>query len=367
MRITIRHNKPNKSSGLPKNGFFGYDRKDRKTNMILKHGIVVVLALVAIAAFVPFGNKSCASGIAPQTCDTEVWKTMEFRARMEAEREIMQNQNLIFKPDSILAYTCFDKFAEHAAQHGGRLFTHTTYWGGKEIIPWGKPDGMDHAMTEVVLKSMDKYIQANFPYDMLGGRGQDLGGGEGLKPYVTSQTGKGDYACNVMNNVWKVAKCVNFVHNDKFQDTDGFYPYADMKGHDGGDDVKGYETLVETRQYPTALKCAGSTKVFPYSWKPAYDRSRNEHNFGNMNRFYEFSAPLKKAYEDVRKKIEPAGMCGDPIFTGITVIQSAAGGGQTHKDGVCTNPGCVFAKSGRCVLSHSTIGNDPAKQNPGGR
>lgn len=335
---------------LPKRAFFGYDGKDGMKTMILRYGIVI-LALTAFFAVLPLGNNSCASaggaggGIAPQTCDTEVWKTMEMRARMETEREIMQNQNLIFKPDSILAYTCFDKFAEHAAEYGGVIFTHTTYWDGKLIIPWGPPDGMDHAMKQVVLQSMDKYIQSNFPYAMLGGRGDDIGG-TGMNAYTTSMTGKGTYACDRMNNVWKVAKCLNFIHNDKFQDTDGYYPFIDMKGHDGGDNIKGYQTIIETREYPTALKCEGAVKVYQNSWYDAWSKARNENSFGNMNRFYDFSTPLRTTFTDVREKVEP-GECSDAIMTGVTVIQSAASGGDEYLDGVCTNPGCVYKKGGK--------------------
>lgn len=343
---------------LPKRAFFGYDRKDGKKTMILKYGIVI-LGLAGMLAVLPLGNQSCAagvggaggaggaagSGIAPQTCDTEVWKTMEMRAKMETEREIMQNQNLIFKPDSILAYTCFDKFAEHAAKYGGVIFTHTTYWDGKEIIPWGPPDGMDHSMKQVVLKSMDTYMQKNFPYSMLGGRGDDIGG-TGMNAYTTSLKGKGDYSCDRMNNVWKVAKCLNFVHNDKFQDTDGFYPYMDLKGHDGGDDIMGYATIKDTRAYPTELKCESNAPVAKNSWQFAWLKSRNENSFGNMNRFYEFSNPLRKTFEDVRKRLEPNDCEALPIFTGVTVILSNASGGDEYPDGVCTNPGCVYVKSG---------------------
>lgn len=318
--------------------------------MILKYG-TIILALTAFFAVLPLGNKGCAQtagsgggGIAPQTCDTQVWQTMEMRARMETEREIMQNQNLIFKPDSILAYTCFDKFAEHTAQYVGPLFTHTTYWGGKEIVPWGSPDGMDHAIQGAVLKSMDTYLQSNFPYSMLGGRGDELGG-NGLSTYTTSMTGKGSYSCDRMNNVWKTAKCINFIHNDGFSDTDGYYPFIDMKGHDGGEDVKGYQTINETRVFPSALACTGSTPVYQNTWYVAWLKSRNENLFGYMNRFYKFSQPLVTTFQDVRKKVDP-GKCDNAIYTGVTVIESAASGGKTYPDGVCTNPGCVYVKTG---------------------
>lgn len=323
--------------------------------------ILTIAALAALFVAFPADKKSCAQttsggGIAPQTCDTQVWQTMEMRARMETEREIMQNQNLIFKPDSVLAYTCFDHFAEHAAQYGGVLFTHTTYWDGQEIIPWGSPNGMDHAIKTVVLDSMRNYMNGNFGatstsgpagetssagFSMLGDRGNDLGASAGLGAYQTSMTGKGTYNCNVMSAVWKAAKCMNFIHNNNFEDIDGFYPFANLQAHDGGEDIQGYETIDETRQYPAALACVSAFKVYQNTWVDAYRKSRNEDNFGSMNRFYDFSIPLVQTYQDVREKLEPA-ECGEPIPTGITVIETEG----TYADGVCTNPGCVFVKSG---------------------
>jgi len=326
-----------------------------------KYSALTVLALLATAlSFLPMGNKSCAQGaaggdgggIAPQTCDTQVWQTMEMRAKLETEREVMQNQNLIFKPDSILSYVCFDKFAEHAAKYGGVLFTHTTYWDGKEIIPWGPPWGMDEAMKNVVEKSMKTYMDSNFPYSMLGGRGQFLGS-SGLDTYQTSQAGKGDYECSRMNAVWKAAKCMNYIHNSSFKDTDGFYPFADLQGYQGGDNIAGYETIKDTRKFPDALKCSADAPVDGNTWINAYRYSRDETSFGSMNKYYDFSQPLDKVFTDVRKKVEP-GQCDKPILTGVTVIESAASGGDTYADGVCTNPGCVFKKDGNqgsCVTA----------------
>lgn len=324
------------------------------------------LGILAGLCLLPMGNDGCAGagtggGIAPQTCDTQVWQTMEMRARMETEREIMQNQNLIFKPDSVLAYTCFDKFAAHASLYGGSLFTHTKYWGGQEIIPWGAQYGMDEAMKNVVTKSMETYMTSNFNHSMLGGRGSSMPSGgasgasrdtatQGLNTYKTTQVpSKGsDYSCAQMNAVWTAAKCMNFIHNANFTE-DGYHPFIDLKGHNGGQDVAGYQTYKDVRSFPTA--CTSEAPVFNNTWEQAWRKSRNEDSFGSMNRFYQYSEPLNKVFTDVREKVEP-GQCSDAILTGVQVIESVASGGQEYADGVCTNPGCVFQKngnSGRCV------------------
>jgi hypothetical protein len=327
-------------------------------------------------ALFAYSEQGCASSIAQQTCDTEVWKTMTDRAHIETEREIMQNQNLIFKPDSILAYTCFDNFAAHASLYVGQLFTHTKYWNGKLIIEWGAPYGMDNAMQKVVIDSMKPYIEGSFKYSMLGGRGEFIAGtsGGGALSYKTPQDignmGR-TYSCDVMNNVWKAAKCLNFIHNSDFEETDGFYPFIGLEPVDGDAKIKGYDEIKETRVFPTDLTCAGGAEPIygksgqegQSSWEVAYRDSRNETEFGDPNRYYQFGEPLDTAHKKVREKVE-LGKCHTAILTGVQVLESPSGSAQPYADGVCTNPGCIFVKngmSGSCQESgKETPSTDPA-------
>ena len=69
----------------------------------MRYQVLILLALI-IGVFIPSPH---AAEIAPQSCDSNYWRQLSSRAWLEAEREIMQNQNLIFKPDSVLQYTCF--------------------------------------------------------------------------------------------------------------------------------------------------------------------------------------------------------------------------------------------------------------------
>lgn len=295
--------------------------------------------------------------IASQTCDTQVWQTMEARARIETEREIMQNQNLIFKPDSILSYMCFDKMAGHAASSVGVLFTHTTYWEGKEIIPWGPKYGMDEAINKVVIDSLKKYQLANFPHAYMGGRGPEyMGQGNANPPPAQNVSKSSTYECGEMGKVWAAAKCANFMHTQTLAVNDGFFPYLNLKpGPGGGEPVAGYETKNDVRKYPTA--CSG-TPITGSTWKDMYHLSRNENNFGTVDLKYQFGTPLKTAFQDVRKKIEPGACGGDPVKTGVTVILGPSST-KTQQDGVCTNPGCTFVASdggGTCLQAGSSTG-----------
>lgn len=287
------------------------------------------------------GTTTAATGtIAAQTCDTNVWQTMENRARMETEREIMQNQNLIFKADSVLNYVCMDKFAAHASANVGVLFTHTSYWSPM-VFPWeGKNGamGMPEAMQKVVIASMTKYRDSNFPDEYLGGRGREL---SLPKPQITDipkGSSSGSYECGVMSQVWNVAKCLNFLQTATAVDNDGFYPFKNLTGTAGGQNVDGYEKKNEVRQFPSP--CSG-TPISP-AWAAITDQSRNKNDA-----VYPYTVPNNQAFTDVRNLIEPGKCDGAGVKTGVKIIL-APGGPVGQDDGVCTNPGCTY-KAGKCA------------------
>lgn len=330
--------------------------------MNLKTSILILLVLSAVLIIAPSSNDACAqSTIAQQTCDTQVWRTMETRARLETEREIMQNQNLIFKADSILNYTCFDSFAAHAAQNVGVLFTHTTYFTGSQVIQWGNPNGMDYALDNAVRRSMDTYITSNFNHSYLGGRGQYVGLQTPIVNQIPAQGGQ--YQCDVMAEVWRVAKCLNFIHTQDFATTDGFYPYIDLRGI-GYPDVAGYAnaSINDTRRFPTA--CSG-TPITGSTWEVAYRDSRNETGFGANDRYYDYGEPLRETFRAVRELVEPA-TCGPALPTGVMVILGpGTAQGDRYMDGICTNPGCSYRRGsassvGTCTTAAPAAGGGAA-------
>lgn len=322
--------------------------------MAIQYKFLILVALIGLAYGLAPVKGACATGtIANQTCDTQVWRTMEARARIETEREIMQNQNLIFKPDSILTYVCFDSFASHAASTVGPLFTHTTYFEGKEIIPATGDNGMGKALNKVVIDAMKPYITGNFDHALLGGRGKEL---NLTKTDPTEISGSGStYTCGKMSQVWAVAKCLNFLHTTNFATNDGFFPFLDLTAESGGESVSGYEGKKDVRKFPT--DCSGEP-ITGSTWKDMYRLSRNEVNFGDPNKSYQYGTPLNKAFTEVRKLVEPAksDTCEKPIKTGVKVILSI--GGQTpYDDGVCTNPGCALSKDGTECKGQATGGS----------
>jgi hypothetical protein len=319
-----------------------------------KLSLVVMLALLIGNMPLVKTSKAAEVDIAEQPCDTQYWKQMSARAWMEAEREIMMNQNLIFKPDSVLEYTCFDRMARLTAHKGGDTFTHTTYFG-QPIIQKTDEQGLPKSINKVVYAVLEPYIQGNYSHDFLGGRAQRLSidnKDSQIEPPLNPLDG--DYVCNYMANVWKAAKCANFVDNAAFEQTDGFYPFEGIKGHNGTPDVKGYDEIQETRIWPTNLSCApqagpGGGQNVAQDMGPAGSweaQIRLSANIAGGGELYPFKEPLKEVYQDVFKRIAPQGEegvdCSDqpPIATGITVYD----GSSNYKDGVCTNPGCAYVR-----------------------
>lgn len=330
----------------------------RKTLLLLVAGLLGLFPL-----------SSYAQDIAPQPCDSEYWRQMSARAWLEAEREIMQNQNLIFKADSVLEYTCFDRFVDVAAGPGGDIFVHTDYFGQKIIKRDDDPHAMEKALEYVVASALPVYQKAGFDHSLLGGRGEYMN----LSPSTSDTfTGSVDYSqaynCDIMSKVWKTAKCANFVDNSNFETTDGFYPFETIKANGSGSDVAGYaDTIKETRKWPANLSCAGSSSApaggatIPASlgaggtWQTQLTLAENK-----GDNLYKFANPLGEIFMDVGEKLEP-GSCGRAgIKTGVKVITS---NGQSHDDGVCTNPGCTYDQTGICKSGGAPPG-DPTNPGP---
>lgn len=316
-----------------------------------------LLSLFSLFIMVALSQPSpshAAPDIAPQPCDTEYWKQMSSRAWMEAQREIMQNQNLIFKPDSVLEYTCFDQFASVAAWEAGDIFTHTEYFGNM-IIPRKSNEAMEVAITKVISNALNQYISQSFGHDYLGGRAAHMSIAD-KDSQIQPATTRVGYTCDVMKNVWQAAKCSNFIDNKKFENTDGFYPFETLKGHNGSPPVVGYNSnqIQETRLFPRV--CGAQTNT-PGGMQTTTGNFGPQGSWGdqialaeNQGELYPYQTPINNVFTDVGERLEP-GNCGQPaIMTGVMIYPD---NGEPYEDGICTNPGCRFEKSGTCVSSGS--------------
>ncbi len=318
------------------------------------------LLAIALCIGITSANAQNAPDIAPQPCDTEYWKQMSARAWMEAEREIMMNQNLIFKPDSVLEYTCFDQMVNLTASKGGKIFSHTNYFG-QPIMEEGDDIGLTRSLDKVVYSALQTYINGNFGHDFLGGRAQKLTIGNKDSQLVPPVPGVEEgYLCNTMANVWQAAKCANFIDNDAYKNTDGFYPFKTIKGHNGTPAVAGYDSIQETRLFPTSCASLGGPPGgggYGHNLGPAgtwLDQIALANNVAGNGELYPFKQPLSEIYENVNAMTAAYGsdngeggtvQCGSPIATGVTVFTSTSNS-ENWADGVCLNSGCRYQRGG---------------------
>lgn len=263
-----------------------------------------------------------AANIASSPCDPAYYQSLENRAWLEAQREVTQNQNLIFKPDSVLSYICFDKHLDTLGNEAINMFSESTRWG--TIL---SDTSMNLALQQLVSVSLASYIDSNFhggsPVNtrLLGGRN-----GMPTRPTISASVPNGSYSCSVMETVWKRAKCYDFMTETQ----DGFFTFEDYKL--GAQDWRKWPDKCSepTTSYDDAMKLAGlgADPVAELPW--AYDVTLT---------YQEFS--------DVAE-------CGThpPIETGLTVY-TKNGSPASYPEYICVQPGCHYvptgAAAGNCV------------------
>lgn len=299
-------------------------------------------------------NNAGGAKTADQTCDPKFWQSMSARAWMEAEREIIQNKNLIYKPDSVMEYVCFDSFMQHGAMTLGPIFTHTTYFTPKPIIP-GEPNeslSTAQAFKRVITDRYAEYIKSNFGHKFLGGRAEHLNMIDDRE--IGSAATLASYTCNVMARVWRDtennkdggAQCENFIDNKEFE-RDGFFPFERITGDAT---VDGYKDMDDPRKFPGAA-CKGpkawqdsqGNQVGSWSFAIQDATNKNAKTSNDVDHLYKFKEPNKKTYDDIRPLLKP-GECSDPIQTGVTVKVRTSEDG--YPDAVCSNPGCSYQTQG---------------------
>ncbi|MCF8495490.1 MAG: hypothetical protein K9G62_02350 [Alphaproteobacteria bacterium] len=309
-------------------------RTPLKSTAFRKKGAAFLLWVFLFALGIPsISHAATTLQPADDPCDPDYYDSLEARAWLEAQREITQNQNLIFKPDSVLEYTCFDLFLGELAEHAIDMFSENTRWG--TIL---EADSMDNALESLVGTAFRSYLEDNFEntvddegnaaeYDLLGGRLNpgDPTNGSGLD-YTNEADDSGvkwlpsivgaDYNCSIMNDVWKEAKCMDFID---VPEEDGFF------------------TFEQYRDDPDKRFLPSRCEAIPDRWKEnielAWVDDYTKWIEDNMQTYLNWLDPDK---------------CGSypPVPTGLTVKNSQYP--QGYPENVCIQPGCHYKPFAGC-------------------
>ncbi|MGB0719580.1 MAG: hypothetical protein ACPGRX_03850 [Bdellovibrionales bacterium] len=260
-------------------------------------------------------------------CDADFMNQIYARAFLEAQREIIMNEVVIRKPDSVLEYTCFDQFLKNTADYAGPLFTESTRWQSASVPNPGAGNisisvsmggtKLDESLNKVVMDSLNNYVDKNFAHDFLGGA---LAGENNTIATAVSSAGS---VCDFMNNVYFEAKCNDFALDDQFMT---------------------FAALVSTDPRSLPDKCTGGTGITTDWIDVANNKDFKYAAFDKQETYLDF--------------LDPAA-CKPPVPTGLIVKQDDFEydevwynfkllGTDEFADHFCINPGCHFEK-GKCV------------------
>lgn len=264
---------------------------------------------------------------APKTasaaCDADFMNQIYAVASLNAQRELLIDQVLIRKPDSVLEYSCFDKLANRAAVLGGALFSES---GVNTILPIGdaiegqavpsvplnvpSPGLLPAQIGQTVLAPLITYISENFYHPFLGfsaGADGDIGtGGADLA-----------YNCDFMNDVSFLARCENFGTDTQFFSLDW---------------------LAKNDPRAMPAMCTAGTGITQAMIDVAANKDFAHAKFDKLETFEDKLAP---------------GKCGPAIPTGVMIpilqhsVEPLEGRVRTqeigtYQDHICTNPLCFY-------------------------
>lgn len=325
--------------------------KDQFFQMQSKNNVSAILRLFLctfiLSAALPGSALSDVPSAAGTPCDPHFWSTMKSRAWLEAQRELTQNQNLIFKPDSVFEYTCFKGFLDLMAGEGSNMFNETEHWDNSSLNDPSSPDpalAFDKSLEDLVNEDLRGWLYSNFGYTrghpdyfaLLGGRlnadAPTFGSGIDYLDPLDNPVGSGNYTCSIMQNVWEEAKCMNFVD---VPDEDNFFSFQDYVGSD------------DKRFLPK--RCDNINKRWQNNLEnfiqdPKSTKNTTEWIEDDVILFTELLDPAncqktRIKVGDYKKRLQPF------IETGVFVKDKNFPNGYEQK--ICTPPGCYYEPKGR--------------------
>ncbi len=236
-------------------------------------------------------------------CDVALFDQMVERARLQGQRETATVENLVYKPDSILEYTCYPRFVDHIPPN-------IRYASAAFFADADGDDAPDYTVTNDfpsdVMVNMSKdpaetWMWSNFGHPFLGGR---IPAGTPMVPAAAN------YVCDAMSAVWALAKCQHFAPEAQ----DEFYGLMTFAF-----------TPSDIRRYPVACNA-------PYTLP-----------IGDM--------PVMPAALVFTSAAVLATDCGQPIPTGQVITMprdknEPAGRPDTYNEKLCPNPTCTYVPTG---------------------
>lgn len=298
-----------------------------KSTRALFFKMAFVVCVMAGASFLQVSPGCSGAAKAKTPCDPEYMDALEARAWLEAQREISQNQNLIYKPDSVLEYTCFDYFLNEAASNFGqhRQFSETDRWDGRP--QHFTETTTDEALIAVVFEPLIAYLTSNFlDKGKMGGYLNNRFPGQEYTPQAQVAGGTA-YQCAELQKVWELARCTNFVQETIF---DGFYDFLYYEN-------TSWDPRMEVNQWN--MMCDAGDSRYAAARTTAFNEDQALFQVDNAAILPPEGNGQPYLEDDIVTHLEHIlpGQCNLCIPTGIRVQRPDM---NPFDEQICTNPGC---------------------------
>jgi hypothetical protein len=282
-------------------------------------------------------------------CATDTWKAMVNQSVLQARREMAMNQRFVAKPDSVLAYSCLHIAMDKVRENLGPVFSETKRWVNVEVDILGKTvtlnkelgeSSLDGALVNAAYDPYERWLNANFNHDFLGGLVEGGHSGHDAHPHDQGYSG-----CATMQDVWKAAKCMNMT------DSPMFPRFEDLINND-------------PRNYPHGMSCnntgitqdminiAKGTQVKFDKIETHFDiLLPGEDEDGNVT----CHPPIRTGVKVIRMESEAVADCNedDSCFEKNAQEGARISKPKEYEDGICVTVGCSYqnkeAGLGECL------------------
>ena len=184
---------------------------------------IIQAVMIGLAVFSVVGSARALDAM----CDVDLWGQMNRRARLHTQIDAVTVQNLVYKNDSVLEYSCFNSFLNVAVTADNMSFYFT---------PW---------YTDTIIRDgLINYLYVNFGHTFMGGR---------FPPGTAAPAAGAAYACQAMARVWATSRCLNFAQQEPYEN---FY------------DLNSFMTAEDLRRYPTPTCAAPADPVATFGEVP---------------------------------------------------------------------------------------------------
>lgn len=259
-------------------------------------GFAAAMALLAV----PAGRALAAEG----GCDPAFMQSIVGRGYSAARRDSAQNKNLIYKPDSVLEYSCYFGFLTHGEQHTP-MSVPAQYW------------------DKLVTTPAFNFLANSFGHVYMGGH------------YATGQPWlpNGDYICSAIAKMWDFARCVNAVPDAANEDFFDLSWYINNDPRKYPPDYMACEPVMRTNDLADAYNGHQEMWLLPMDLAPDGQA---------------YAIDPVKTYANLTSWTVN-NECGEPIPTGLRIYRKDT----DYDEYICAKPGCTYVPAntgkGQCV------------------